>query len=74
MRLFTGNFLLYIRKFRKFRLQFARYETVAYALLNHGADVKIKDEHLGFTPLHYAILGGKLEVVNLLIEKGADVW
>lgn len=28
----------------------------------------------GFTPVHYACRGGNLEQVQLLIEKGADIF
>ena len=27
----------------------------------------------GFTPLHYAILGGNVEIINLLLNRGANV-
>jgi len=40
--------------------------------LDAGADVNAKDEN-GFTPLHYATLGGHKEIAELLIAEGADV-
>lgn len=42
-------------------------------LLSHGADVNaMADERHDYrTVLHYAILGGNLAVVNLLIKQGA---
>ena len=34
--------------------------------------INVKDD-IGFTPLHWASINGRTEVVNLLIEKGADI-
>jgi len=45
---------------------------VASIYLRHGADVKRADGH-GLTALHYAASAGRLDVVRLLIEHGADV-
>lgn len=39
--------------------------------LNSGSDVNAADEH-GWTPLDYAAGRGELEVVRLLVERGAD--
>ncbi|XP_062609750.1 ankyrin repeat and SOCS box protein 8-like isoform X1 [Saccostrea cucullata] len=41
-------------------------------LLNHDADVNVKDS-TNRTPLHYATLANRSDVVNLCIENGADV-
>ena len=41
-------------------------------LLHFGASVDCID-HKGFTPLHYAVKSGSLQVIIELIEKGADV-
>jgi ankyrin repeat protein len=40
-------------------------------LLEHGADVNTKDD-FGITPLHWAADKGHVEVVKLLLERGAD--
>ena len=55
----------------------ARYESadVAALLIERGAEVDAEDD--GWTPLHYALLGGVrrpgFQVANLLLEHGADV-
>lgn len=36
-------------------------------------DVYLTTDRCGFTPLHYAVYSGDLEVVKLLVENGADV-
>ena len=41
--------------------------------LADGADVNVKDEARGFTPLHFATPNGQKEIVELLIADGADV-
>ena len=41
--------------------------------LADGADVNVKDEARGFTPLHFATQNGQKEIVELLIADGADV-
>ena len=41
-------------------------------LLDHGADVNVKDED-GETPLFCASNNGHKEIVKLLLEHGADV-
>ena len=40
--------------------------------LDAGADVNAKDNVLGVTPLHNAVLGGHKEISELLIANGAD--
>jgi ankyrin repeat protein len=47
-------------------------EAVARLLLEHGADVSVKDR-FGFTPLHWAAVVGGEAVTRLLLEHGADV-
>ena len=42
-------------------------------LLEHNANVNKTTESGKMSPLHYAISSGKEEIVNLLLEKGADV-
>jgi ankyrin repeat protein len=46
-------------------------ETIVYRLLNNGADPNIKDVK-GQTALHYASENGNLNMVKMLIEKGAN--
>ena len=41
--------------------------------LADGADVNVKDEARGLTPLHFATQNGQKEIVELLIADGADV-
>ena len=40
-------------------------------LLQHGADVNIKDKH-GHTALDFAVFFGSNEVINILLEHGAN--
>jgi ankyrin repeat protein len=40
-------------------------------LIEHKANVNIKD-HLGWSVLHLAAEKGLIEIVDLLIKKGAD--
>jgi ankyrin repeat protein len=50
-------------------------EAVAFAtlLLNAGARMDVRDDLLRSTPLGWACRWGRLELVKLLIERGADV-
>ena len=42
-------------------------------LLQNGADINLKNRAgAGSTPLHFAVLLGKLEEVKLLVQKGAQ--
>jgi len=41
--------------------------------LTAGTDINAKTKGYGWTPLHYAAIGGEKEVVELLIAKGANV-
>ena len=41
--------------------------------LADGADVNVKDEARGLTPLHFATQNGQKEIFELLIADGADV-
>ena len=56
----------------------ARHESprVAALLIEHGAEVSARD-HIGWTPLHYALLRGTdrpaLRTANVLLDHGADV-
>ena len=49
-----------------------RYEDIALALLEAGADVHTKEED-GWTALHYACYRGFKEVVQALIDRGSRV-
>ena len=39
--------------------------------LDRGTDVNLRDD-AGATPLHYAAAAGRLQIVQLLLERGAD--
>jgi ankyrin repeat protein len=41
------------------------------AYLDRGTDVNLKDQ-AGATPLHYAAAAGRLQIVQLLLERGAN--
>jgi ankyrin repeat protein len=45
---------------------------VSYLVDEHGADVNLKDAW-GYTPLHYAAVRGGNDLIEYLVEKGADV-
>ena len=45
---------------------------VVRQLIDHGADVAVRDE-TNLTPLHLAAFSGSVEVVQILIEHGANV-
>jgi ankyrin repeat protein len=45
----------------------------ATELIAAGADVNMKDDMMGYTPLIYAIIDGNKEMAELLISKGADI-
>ncbi|MDR1959093.1 MAG: ankyrin repeat domain-containing protein, partial [Planctomycetaceae bacterium] len=49
-----------------------RLDTVKY-LIDHGADVNVKYNNDGWTPLTFAANKGHLDVVKYLIDHGADV-
>ena len=42
-------------------------------LIASGADVNMKDDMMGYTPLIYAIIDGNKDMAELLISKGADI-
>lgn len=46
----------------------------AKALIDKGAKVKVADEHLGNTPLHYAVMRKNPEMISLLLSRGADMY
>lgn len=46
----------------------------AKALIAKGAKVNIADEHLGNTPLHYAVMKKNPEMIKLLLASGADMY
>lgn len=47
-------------------------ESVALALLSHGADPNVADRSTGTTPLHDAARTGHLGTVRLLVQHLAD--
>ena len=42
-------------------------------LIEDGADINEKDPGTGASPLHYAVMKGKLPMIELLISRGADI-
>jgi uncharacterized protein len=46
---------------------------IAEVLLEHGADLNIRDTKKKATPLLWATLKGHADLVNLLLDKGADL-
>lgn len=46
----------------------------AEALISKGAKVNVADEHLGNTPLHYAVLKKNSQMISLLLSEGADMY
>lgn len=42
-------------------------------LLDKGANIEVKDQYLGRTPLMEAAYHGKADIVRLLLDRGADV-
>lgn len=49
------------------------YTATAELLIKYGADIEARKAETGETPLHIASKCGQLDMVRLLLEKGADV-
>jgi ankyrin repeat protein len=49
------------------------HEEVAHLLLERGVDVNAQDNR-GRTPLHNATVRGRVGIVSLLLESGADMF
>ena len=47
--------------------------SVVSLLLSHGAEINVRDEESGSTPLHHAASWGRVEVTELLVAEGADL-
>lgn len=47
---------------------------VARELIKKGAEVNVADEHLGNTPLHYAVRNNQQDMIALLLSRGADMY
>lgn len=41
-------------------------------LLDHGADIEGRDQDNDTTPIRYAVLYGRKEIIRLLVARGAD--
>ena len=48
------------------------YRDVVLELLNHGADIDLTDVD-GATPLKLVISGGQVELIDILLQKGAEL-
>lgn len=48
-------------------------DAAALKLIDEGADINEKDPGAGASPLHYAVMKGRLPMIKLLIARGADV-
>jgi ankyrin repeat protein len=46
---------------------------VVELLLEHGANINAVDSESASTPLHYAASFGHLDVVKMLVARGADI-
>lgn len=46
---------------------------VARLLMAHGADVNIRNQAYGMTPLMFAVQCGDIKLVQFLIQSGADI-
>jgi len=42
-------------------------------LLDQAADIEARDPGSGASPLHYAVMKGRMRIVDLLLSRGADV-
>jgi len=49
------------------------YVDIIGLLVGHGADVNLPEKRRGFVPLHYAIFGGDMKIVEALLDHGAEV-
>ena len=45
----------------------------ALKMIQQGADIEAKDPGAGASALHYAVMGGKMPIIELLIARRADV-
>ena len=48
------------------------YES-ALKMIEQGADIEAKDPEAGGSVLHFAVMKGKLPVIDLLVTRGADI-
>lgn len=49
-----------------------RFTEAVRSLLEEGADIDNQENEYGFTPLHCAIFGGNIQIVNLLLQHKAN--
>ena len=48
------------------------YES-ALKMIEHGADIEAKDADAGGSVLHFAVMKGRLPIIDLLVTRGADI-
>ena len=53
----------------------SKFKSIAAArsILGHGADIHARDKIYRDPPIHFAVLGGSVEIVKLLLSQGIDV-
>jgi ankyrin repeat protein len=42
-------------------------------MIEQGADIEAKDAEAGGSVLHFAVMKGKLPIIDLLVSRGADI-
>jgi ankyrin repeat protein len=68
----AGGGYLGLGAFQQNNVPNAFLASVQFLVDEHGADVNIKDAW-GYTPLHYAAVRGGDDLIQYLVDKGADV-
>ena len=68
----AGGGYLGLGAFQQNNMPNAFLPAVQFLVEEHGADVNIKDAW-GYTPLHYAAVRGGDDLIQYLVDKGADV-
>jgi uncharacterized protein len=53
-------------------VSYGGYVEIVTLLLENGADINVRDDANGTTPLMNAVMGGHPEVIQVLLKRGAD--